>query len=730
MHPVTNLCRSAGNLALVAVAIFAVPHRLAAAQRAFYILQSPSTETVPGNLATNFTVTLTYSNASGTINNAVFTNGVSVAPSGQGVTASLSPFTSPIASGGGTGTLPLTIAATASAAAGSYTAVVWSTNGSFTANTPIPGVVSSTNLFIVGASANSNAFSTALSPVAASGLAGLAANYTSTVTLVDYSSTLAGWVTNGLSVSGPDTVDVTASLDNQYAALAANFGQTDLTLTITVNAGAAPGAYTITVNGTNAAFTANLTPGVASATYTLTLTNTAMVKPAQPAIQSFGLSGSTLTITGTNGVSNWPCVVLASTNLALSLSRWTPVITNTFDGSGECHTSFGLTNTLSSTAGQQFFTLFQPTNPLSPVASPTFSPAAAPYYSEQAVTITSATSGATIRYTTDGSTPTETHGTVYAAPVTMPEAVDTNLTGFLTNCSGVTMLKAIAYQSGAPDSAVSAGSYEILVPMKYPPSASPVVGIAHVAYHVTGASWSDTLNFWTNYFGFAAVVASSNFALIKINDQQYVELYQGPLDPAQFQLANWGFQVTDAEVYREQLAAAGIPVPPSVSTNALGNLSFFTTDPDGHTNEWVQYATNSVTGQSQGQYLPGTQVFGYINGMGDCTTNETAADNYYIGQCGFVTNQTHDIYVPNVNGYVELLTANPGQVTAALAGKHEKIQLLNFQGAVLSQSLNTLTNRDPSIPVTLSVEGSPGTKQQNCADVYDDDGSRVRLVDE
>jgi hypothetical protein len=110
----------AAIFSLLAAAILVVPNGVPAAQRAFFIFQSPSTEMVPGSAATNFTVTLTYSNASGTINNAVFTNGVSVAPSGQGVTASLSPFTSPIASGGGTGTLPLTISATPGATTGTY----------------------------------------------------------------------------------------------------------------------------------------------------------------------------------------------------------------------------------------------------------------------------------------------------------------------------------------------------------------------------------------------------------------------------------------------------------------------------------------------------------------------------------------------------------------------------------------------------------------------------------
>ena len=45
-------------------------------------------------------------------------------------------------------------------------------------------------------------------------------------------------------------------------------------------------------------------------------------------------------------------------------------------------------------------------------AAPTFSPAAGTYSSAQTVTISTTTSGATIRYTTDGSTPSETarHG--------------------------------------------------------------------------------------------------------------------------------------------------------------------------------------------------------------------------------------------------------------------------------------------------------------------------------
>jgi hypothetical protein len=80
------------------------------------------------------------------------------------------------------------------------------------------------------------------------------------------------------------------------------------------------------------------------------------------------------------------------------------------------------------------------------VAAPTFTPAAGTYASAQSVNIASATSGSSIRYTTDGSTPTSTTGTLYGSPV----AVTSSST-----------LKAIAYAPGMTDSAVSTAVYTI-----------------------------------------------------------------------------------------------------------------------------------------------------------------------------------------------------------------------------------------------------------------------------
>ncbi|MBC8185853.1 chitobiase/beta-hexosaminidase C-terminal domain-containing protein [candidate division KSB1 bacterium] len=79
------------------------------------------------------------------------------------------------------------------------------------------------------------------------------------------------------------------------------------------------------------------------------------------------------------------------------------------------------------------------------VATPTFSPPPGTYASAQNVTISCSTSGATIRYTTNGSNPTDS-SPVYSSPI---------------NISSTTTLKARAYKSGWAASSIATGSYTI-----------------------------------------------------------------------------------------------------------------------------------------------------------------------------------------------------------------------------------------------------------------------------
>ena len=57
------------------------------------------------------------------------------------------------------------------------------------------------------------------------------------------------------------------------------------------------------------------------------------------------MKGTTLTMTATNGVYGGKYTLLESVSLALPLSQWTPVLTNTFNGSGELNLSTNIINT-------------------------------------------------------------------------------------------------------------------------------------------------------------------------------------------------------------------------------------------------------------------------------------------------------------------------------------------------------------------------------------------------
>jgi fibronectin type 3 domain-containing protein len=88
-------------------------------------------------------------------------------------------------------------------------------------------------------------------------------------------------------------------------------------------------------------------------------------------------------------------------------------------------------------------------------SAPTFSPAPGSYISAQSVTINSTTTSASIRYTTDGSTPTSSVGTLYSGPV----AISTGTT-----------FKAVAYSGDFTDSGVSTGAYTIGVSVPATPN--------------------------------------------------------------------------------------------------------------------------------------------------------------------------------------------------------------------------------------------------------------------
>ena len=111
-------------------------------------------------------------------------------------------------------------------------------------------------------------------------------------------------------------------------------------------------------------------------------------------------------------------------------------------------------------------------------ATPTFSPAAGSYGSAQSVTISTATNGASIRYTTDGTTPSSTAGTVYSSAVSI---------------SATTTLQAVAYKTGLTNSAIASGVFTIDGACATP-AFSPAAGTYNAAQtvsHQQHHQWGD-----------------------------------------------------------------------------------------------------------------------------------------------------------------------------------------------------------------------------------------------
>jgi nucleoid-associated protein YgaU len=87
-----------------------------------------------------------------------------------------------------------------------------------------------------------------------------------------------------------------------------------------------------------------------------------------------------------------------------------------------------------------------PKPPTETVAAPAFTPAEGSFTGAQSVAIATSTEGAEIRYTTDGSAPSASSGTVYTGPVPV---------------AATTTIRAIAYKTGMSDSPVVSATFTI-----------------------------------------------------------------------------------------------------------------------------------------------------------------------------------------------------------------------------------------------------------------------------
>jgi hypothetical protein len=277
-----------------------------------------------------------------------------------------------------------------------------------------------------------------------------------TVTISDTTSgSSIYYTTNGTTPTTASSVyssPITVSSTKTLEALATHSGDTN----------SAVGSAAYTINGAVA------TPGFSPAA--------GAYGPAQSVTISDGTSGATIYYT-TNGTT--PTTASATYSSAITVSA-----TETVEAIA---THSGYSN---SAVGSAAYTIN------GAVATPGFSPAAGTYTSTQTVTITDATSGATIYYTTNGTTPT-TASSTYTSAISVT-ATET--------------LEAIAAKAGYSNSAVASAAYTISVTQVATPGFSPAGGdySSSQTVTITDSTSGATIYYTTN--GGTPTTASSVYS--------------------------------------------------------------------------------------------------------------------------------------------------------------------------------------------------------------------------
>ena len=178
-------------------------------------------------------------------------------------------------------------------------------------------------------------------------------------------------------------------------------------------------------------------------------------------------------------------------------------------------------------------------------ATPTFTPAAGTYTSVQNVTISDSTSGPTIYYTTDGTTPSQS-STKYTSPLTV---------------SSSETIEAIAAASGFSNSAVGSAAYTINLPAAAMPTFSPAAGTYTSVQSVT---ISDSTSGATVYYttdGTTPTTSSAKYnGAITVSSSETIQ--------AIATATGYSNSAVGSATY-----AINLPAVVTITTNANGNIT-------------------------------------------------------------------------------------------------------------------------------------------------------------
>ncbi len=319
-----------------------------------------------------------------------------------------------------------------------------------------------------------------------------------------------------------------------------------------------------------------------------------------------------------------------------------------------------------------------------PAATPTFSPTGGAITTSQPITISDATMGAAIYYTTDGvTTPTQTPSELYSAPFTLP-------------VSASTKVQAIAVASGYLNSSVGSGTYTVTAGSGLP---SGLVarwtfndGSGTTAADSSGNGYNATL-----FNGVTWVAGKLNGAISANGANQYVSTPAVNLSATS--------AVTIAAWVNRTYSTAGGHVLIEASSNYNSSTTGFGLFPDDADCGGIQVSVHGDGGYSVNCFAqPSSGVWHHLVAVYDKTQAGTAETSLYIdGVLQTPTKNLNTTANTNAFGSNPIYLFSRGGTQEFNAGLMDDLQIYNRHlTAAEVQQIYT-----GSVPTLVSIAVTP-----------------------
>lgn len=251
----------------------------------------------------------------------------------------------------------------------------------------------------------------------------------------------------------------------------------------------------------------------------------------------------------------------------------------------------------------------------------------------------------------------------------------------------------------------------VAYPLLLHAQSTPLAGIAHAAFRVSDVEKSRAF-YRTLGFEQAFEVSESgktSVSYVKINDRQFVELYQRKDDAQPLGLLHVCFEAADLNALYQGYVARGVN-PSTVRKAHAGNLLSVFHDPAGQVVEFTQYMPGSLHSEERGKLLGESRISDRIQRVMEPVANSQAERDFYTSKLGFKVQAA-------VPGIVLLLPGDSGEeigfVSAGSRGKPEivfpvesvegTIRELQRRGIAIQKKNALATVNDPDGNVILFV---------------------------